>query len=294
MSYLDRVQGEINHSLESILSELTLQKKGPLDRFLTAIRYSMFPGGKRFRPALTLASAEAVGTHRAVALTIGAALEMIHTYSLVHDDLPCMDDAEIRRGKRPTHQEFDEGTAVLVGDGLLTDAFRVLAELPLRHKVAPEIALEIINIVAKSAGTSGMVAGQVLDIQSKLDISFPELQWLAIHKTGKLIHAAILCGALPVSPNDDLRSALNRFGESLGLAFQVIDDLEDANQAIERRIPEAPRASFVQILGVDESRERAIDLIHKSIDALQPLKEAADPLRELARALLDRVPPSLT
>jgi len=291
LSYLEKVKAEIDQALENALLEQPTLKSAPLTQFSSALRYSLFPGGKRLRPALTVAASEAVNGDRPTALTIGAAIEMIHTYSLIHDDLPCMDDSETRRGKLSIHREYDEGTAVLTGDALLADAFALLAELPARHNVAPEVAIEIIRLIARSSGSAGMVGGQMLDLKSTPSLSFPELEWLAIHKTGKLIHASVLSGSLSSKPTEEQKNSLSKYGEYLGLAFQIIDDLEDANEALDIQRPEEPRASFVQILGIDESRERATELINKCIEVLTPLNNAADPLRDIAKTMLDRLPP---
>lgn len=283
------VQKEVDSTLEAVLQEQIPQKRGPLDKFSKVLHYALFPGGKRFRPALTVATAHACGGDKGAALSIGAAIELIHNYSLIHDDLPCMDNSGFRRGKQATHKEFDEGLALLAGNALLTDAFVVLSELPKRHSISVESTLEIINIIASCAGSSGMVAGQVLDLKSSPGISFPELEFLAIHKTGKLIYASVMAGALTGKPTQAERKALEKYGESMGLLFQILDDLDDTKTSIAQRTPEPPRASFVQILGVDESKQRASELIDDSIKAIKIFEKRGKPLVELVELLRSKL-----
>lgn len=292
MSFVQKVQKDIDSTLKLILEEQIPQKGGPLDKFSKVLHYAIFPGGKRFRPSLTLAAAEACDGNKAAALSIGSAIELIHSYSLIHDDLPCMDDSNIRRGKQTTHKEFDEGLALLAGNAMLTDAFVVLSELPKRHSISSEATLEIINLIASSAGSNGMVAGQVLDLKSNSRLSFPELEFLAIHKTGKLIYASVISGSLTGRPTKDERKALEKYGESIGLLFQILDDLEDTKEAVMQRTPELPRASFVQILGVDESRQRALELMDESIKAIKVFGKRGEPLIELVELLRSRLPQS--
>lgn len=275
--------------MEAVLEEQIPQKRGPLDKFSKVLRFALFPGGKRFRPALTLAASETVDGNKEAAITIGTAIELIHNYSLIHDDLPCMDDANHRRGKQSTHKEFSEGLAILAGDALLTDAFVILSELSDRHKISPTSALKIINVIAKCSGSSGMVAGQVLDIKSTPKISFPELEFLAIHKTGKLIYASIIAGALTGNPSKKDLASLEKFGETMGLLFQIIDDLEDTLDAVDKRMVEFPRASFVQVLGIEETRERASELIEISIKSIVPFGSRGKSLMELVELLQSKL-----
>lgn len=290
MSFVQRVQKDVDSTLELILQEQIPQKRGPLDKFSKVLRYALFPGGKRFRPALTLAAAEACSGDSGAALSIGTAIELIHSYSLIHDDLPCMDDSNFRRGKQATHREFDEGLALLAGNAMLTDAFVVLSELPKRHSISNEATIEIINLIASCAGSSGMVAGQVLDLKSSPRISFPELEFLAIHKTGKLIYASVIAGALTGKPTKEERKALEKYGESIGLLFQILDDLDDAKEATKQRTTELPRASFVQVLGVEEARQRASELIDESIKTIKIFGKRGEPLVELVELLRSKHP----
>ena len=290
MSFVQDIEKEIDAAVEAVLQEQVPQRRGPLDKFSKVLRYALFPGGKRFRPALTMAAAKACDGNKGAAVSIGAAIELIHNYSLIHDDLPCMDDSCLRRGKQATHKEFDEGLALLAGNALLTDAFVVLSELPKRHSISAESTIEIINIIASCAGSSGMVAGQVLDLKSSPKISFPELEFLAIHKTGKLIYASVMAGALTGKPTQEERKALEKYGEAIGLVFQIMDDLDDAKSSVEQRTPEPPRASFVQILGVEESKQRASELIGESIKAIKIFGKRGAPLVELVELLGSKLP----
>lgn len=290
MSFVDRVSKDIDSSIEAIIRDYLPHKRGPLDKFSKLLHYSLFPGGKRFRPALAIAGAEAVGGNLQAALVVGTAIELIHNYSLIHDDLPCMDNSSFRRGKPSAHIQFDEGLAVLAGDALLTDAFVILSDLHKLHGISPEINLNIINLISKCAGSSGMVAGQVLDLKSTSNISFPELEFLAIHKTGKLIYASVVAGALTGNPSKEEMSSLEKYGELIGLVFQIVDDLEDSKVALDQRTPEFPRASFVQIIGFEECRERASELIDQSLNAIKIFGSKGEPLKELATLLRHRLP----
>jgi len=260
-----------------------------------AMRYSLFAGGKRLRPILVLAAAETVGARIADALPLACSLELIHTYSLIHDDLPSMDDDDLRRGKPTSHKVFGEALAILAGDALLTEAFHLLTRPDLMRDVSPRRRLRAINQVARAAGSYGMVGGQVMDIASQgLEIEAHLLEYIHSHKTGALIAASVYAGAIIGGASPSQCRALNRYGEKLGLAFQVIDDLLDV-QGEERKLGKAVgkdqakgKATFPGLFGIAESRRKAEVLVEEALGHLQPFDGRANPLREIAKFILKR------
>jgi len=260
-----------------------------------AMRYSLFAGGKRLRPILVLAAAEAVGGRIADALPLACSLELIHTYSLIHDDLPSMDDDDLRRGKPTSHKVFGEALAILAGDALVTESFHLLTRPDLMQDVSPRRRLRAINQVARAAGSYGMVGGQVMDISSQgLEIEPHLLEYIHSHKTGALIAASVCAGAIIGGASPSQCKALNRYGEKLGLAFQVTDDLLDV-QGEERKLGKAVgkdqakgKATYPGLFGNAESRRKAEVLVEEALGHLRPFDRRANPLREIAKFILER------
>jgi farnesyl diphosphate synthase len=280
-------------AIESALSALLPEREGFEARLYKAMRYATLGGGKRMRPFLTLQSARLFAVSEACAIRVACAVEMVHCYSLVHDDLPAMDDDDMRRGRPTVHKQFDEATAVLAGDGLLTAAFAVLAD-PLTHAdatVRAELALELAN----AAGPEGMVAGQMIDLAAEheaLDIgAITRLQRL---KTGALICFATEAGAILGKAPAQLRSALHGYAQALGLAFQMTDDLLDAegsaSEVGKRTGKDAARgkATFVSLMGAERARAQVGMLADQASAHLDLFGEKADLLRDLARWVVDR------
>ncbi|MBI2827090.1 MAG: polyprenyl synthetase family protein [Planctomycetia bacterium] len=260
-------------------------------RLCEAIRYSLLAPGKRLRPLLVLMSAEACGGDMEAALPAACAVEMIHTYSLVHDDLPCMDDDDLRRGRPTCHKQFGEALAVLAGDALLTMAFETLAGHLRPARVAADCCLEL----ARAAGPMALVAGQADDLDG--ETAAPDLARLeSIHrrKTGALILASVRLGGIIARASRRQRSALEEYGKRLGLAFQITDDLLDVagdeNTLGKRAGKDADRGklTFPGLLGVDESRRRAEQLVTEAVAALRRIGPQAEGLEALARAVLER------
>lgn len=262
-----------------------------------AIRYSLFAGGKRIRPILSMAAFEAVGGKGERILPFACALEMIHTYSLIHDDLPAMDNDDYRRGKPTCHHVFGEALGILAGDALLTEAFRLMANQTIHEvpKYDGALVLNIIHEVAQAAGMLGMVGGQALDIESEgKEIDFPTLQYIHTHKTGSIILVSVRLGAKLGGGSEEALKALTRYGEGIGLAFQIADDIlniegemaqlgkKTGSDLIRRK------ATYPALLGIEESKRRAKELVDLSIDAIRSLGSEADPLREIARFILFR------
>ena len=255
---------------DAVLDRLLMAPPGLEARIYDAMRYSTLAPGKRLRPLLVLASARLFGVARRSALQVAAAIEMVHAYSLIHDDLPAMDNSDLRRGRPTCHKEFDEATAVLAGDGLLTMAFDVLSD-PDTHG-DPAVRCELVSALATAAGAAGMVGGQMIDLIAetrRLDIgAITRLQRM---KTGALIAFACEAGAILAKAATELRTALRGYAHDLGLAFQIADDLLDVEgTAAETGKPvgadaAAGKATFVSILGVDRARAQAELLVGQAI-----------------------------
>jgi geranylgeranyl diphosphate synthase type II len=263
-------------------------------RLAEAMRYSTLAGGKRLRPVLCLLAAEACGGEAAAAAALPAAcaLEFVHTYSLIHDDLPAMDDDDLRRGRPTCHKAFDEATAVLAGDGLLTLAFEVIAG----HVRPAEVAARCVLALAEAAGPAGMVGGQMADLQAegRADATVEALEAIHRRKTGALLRAALRVGALVARAPLDEIAALDRYGDSVGLAFQIVDDLLDVEgdeAKLGKRVNKDSglgKWTYPALLGVEGSRRKARRLADEAVAALAPLGERAGALRALALDLLER------
>lgn len=264
------------------------------ERLHKAMRYSVLGGGKRVRPLLSFAAGELALADIERVTVVAAAVELIHAYSLVHDDLPCMDDDILRRGKPTCHVEFDEATALLTGDSLQTLAFELLAEKRLAD--APETQLEMIAQLALAAGSRGMAGGQAFDLDSVgMTLSLPELEFMHIHKTGALIRAAVMLGAHCSSRLDDHQlGKLDHFAKCVGLAFQVVDDLLDAEATTATlgktagKDAENNKPTYVSILGVSQARELAEKLQHDAYQALDGFDTAALRLCQVTDFIIKR------
>ena len=289
--------------LQKFLADRTDAVNRALDQFLPrastkpatihrAMRYSLFAGGKRMRPALCLAAAEACGGTTEAALPLACAVECIHTYSLIHDDLPCMDDDDLRRGRPTSHKVFGEGVAVLAGDGLLTIAFEILAQAA----PAPRYSTAaLIRELASASGSQWLIGGQVADLEGEgKKVTGPELKYIHRCKTAALLTASIRLGAMSANATPARLAALTKFGQALGLAFQVIDDILDVTQTTEKlgktagKDVAATKATYPAIFGLDRSRREARRLTATAHASLQPFGKNATTLRALADYLLAR------
>ncbi len=295
-----------NWQLQPYLKERVRFVDSALDRYLPgadtlptrlheAMRYSVFAGGKRIRPILMLAACEAVGGEMKSVLPAACAIEMVHTYSLIHDDLPAMDDDDFRRGNPTNHKVYGEATAILAGDGLLTEAFILLSDKSIQAAIPPEQFCEVINIMAKSSGSRGMVGGQVVDMEAERSpVDLPTLEYIHTHKTGALILAAIEIGALLGGATSQQRRALCRYGEAAGLAFQVADDILDivADQSqLGKDVgsdQQRGKATYPALLGLTGARQHAAELRERALTALEGFDLSAQPLREIATYIIDR------
>ncbi len=248
-------------------------------RLISAMRYSLFAGGKRLRPILVLAAAEALGGDPDHALPAACAVEMIHTYSLIHDDLPAMDDDDFRRGRPTCHRAFDEGTAILAGDALLTLAFGVLSVQG--PGVSPEARLRMVQELARGAGWTGMVGGQQVDMDSEGEVpELPVLEYIHTHKTGALIRSSLLLGGLSAGAGEEALQALTGFGEKIGLAFQIVDDILDLTSTTEElgkdqgSDAQRGKVTYPSLFGLQESRERAVKLVEDAKAGLETIDRA--------------------
>jgi farnesyl diphosphate synthase len=280
-------------SADAALKRLLPQPEGLHARVLEAMRYAVLVGGKRLRPFLTLESAKVFGAPREGALRAAAAIEALHTYSLVHDDLPCMDDDDLRRGQPTTHKKFDEATAVLAGDGLLTLAFQILADP--ETSASGEVRARLVARLAKAAGAEGMIGGQMIDmLASERAYGEEEIVLLQRLKTGALFEFAAEAGAILAEAGDAHEARMRAFARDLGLAFQIADDLIDATGAAETagkavgKDAAQGKATLVSVYGVDGARIRARAVAERAAAALSPYGRAADELRALPFFLLDR------
>jgi len=261
-----------------------------------AMRYSLFAGGKRLRPVLALAAAETLGVKTPGLLPLAGSLELIHTYSLIHDDLPAMDDDDLRRGRPTCHKRYGEAIAILAGDGLLNMAFEVLSDPRRTRVVSANRLLVIIREIAMASGVFGMVGGQVIDMESEgKDIDLPTLEYIHTHKTGALIRASVRVGAVYARAGKRQLAALTRYGELVGLAFQIADDILDVTGKQEETGKDAGsdakkgKKTFPAYYGLEESRRRANEVAEHAVHSLREFDRRADPLRELATYIVQRV-----
>ena len=286
---LTRYGNHVDAQLEHILP----QAQGPAESLFAAMRYSVFNGGKRLRPALCFAAAEAIASSDANTAKVAAALEMIHAYSLIHDDLPAMDDDDLRRGKATCHIQFDEATAILAGDGLQSLAFEQLTEL---HNIPADQIVKLLSMLASYSGCSGMVAGQAIDLAATgQTLSLEQLKTMHRHKTGALIEAAVLMGAIATGAATEQQLAvLKQFAADIGLAFQIQDDILDVESSTEQLGKQQgsdaanQKSTYSSIMGLEEARAEAATLYQQSVASLDIFAERADPLRQLASFIVNR------
>ena len=289
--------------LEKYLGEAVSDVDGAMDDFLPtlderpgsiheAMRYCVFAGGKRLRPVLCIAAAEACGGRREEAFPAACAVELMHTYSLVHDDLPCMDDDDLRRGRATCHKVFGEGMAVLCGDALLTEAFAVIAKSQASESYSVG---EMVAELALTGGSRKLIGGQVLDLEGEgKALAMEELVQIHEAKTAALLTASVRLGAMSAGAGEDELEALTRFGHALGLAFQVIDDILDVTQTTENlgktagKDAAVEKATYPSVIGLELSRKEAGRLTAEAMEALEIFGEKAAKLREIAERMLVR------
>lgn len=282
---------------QAVLVEAALDRSLPLtypEKIYEAMRYSLLAGGKRLRPILCLASCTLMGGSVEMAMPTACALEMIHTMSLIHDDLPAMDNDDYRRGKPTNHKVYGEDIAILAGDGLLSYAFEFIATQT--QNVPAERVLQVIARLGRAVGAAGLVGGQVVDLESegKPDISLETLNFIHTHKTGALLEACVVCGGVLAGSSESDLQRLSRYAENIGLAFQIVDDILDITATAEElgktagKDLQAQKATFPSLWGLEESRRQAQQLIDAAKAELEPFGERAIPLSAIADFIISR------
>jgi len=289
--YLDEKRVLVDKALE----EAVPQPAGLASELITSMNYSLFAGGKRLRPILCIAGAEAVGGSAVTVLPIACALELIHTYSLIHDDLPAMDNDDFRRGKPTNHTVFGEAVALLAGDGLLTLAFNLMVRQGSEHDVDKGHLLRVIELISQAAGYKGMVGGQTVDIAYEGKEPDPAVvEYIHRHKTGSLIAAAVTSGAILAGGTEEQQRAINRYGQQVGLAFQIADDVlnvEGDSALMGKGIGSDTargKMTYPSVFGIAESKRTQEELVDSAVDSLKGFDKRADPLRGIARYIIKR------
>ena len=289
-AYIGAQNKLINNTLESLLNASDTP-----DRILEAMTYSLMAGGKRIRPVLCLAATETAGGKPQDAMPAACALEMIHTYSLIHDDLPAMDDDALRRGKPTCHMAFDEATAILAGDALLTLAFQTLSSVEIRETEQAVKWLDVIQQISHAAGYCGMIQGQMLDMASEGKKStLAELKSMHRLKTGALIEASLRSGAILGDLNTAQFSMLDRYAQNIGLAFQVTDDIlnvEGDPEIMGKAVGTdelRKKTTYPSLLGLAESKDFASRLVENALQAIESFDNKAEPLRAIAKYIIAR------
>ena len=283
---------KVNAELEKVFEEKQCLQRSVYD----AMGYSIMAGGKRLRPVLCLAVCDMLGGCTDDALRFGTAIEHIHTYSLIHDDLPCMDNDDLRRGMPTCHKKFGEATALLAGDGLLTGAFEYLSDLSQYKSASPETVIKAISRISAAAGCDGMIGGQVVDLEceGKTNVELDTLNYLHYRKTGALIRVSAVCGALAANATDEDIKAIADFAQKLGLAFQIQDDILDCTgdeSVLGKPIgsdAENGKTTYVTILGLGNAKKKADEITNEAVKILDRFGEKADFVKKLALNLLDR------
>jgi len=289
--YLDERKTLVDKALQKFMPN----PSGLAGDVIRAMNYSLFAGGKRIRPILCIAGAEAVGGSADSVVPVACAIELIHTYSLIHDDLPVMDNDDFRRGKPTNHTVFGEAVALLAGDGLLTLAFNLMAGYGAEKKVKKKALLRVIDLIASAAGYRGMVGGQVVDITYEgKEPDANVVEYIHRHKTAALIAASVTAGTILAGGNADEEKSMNSFGQQIGLAFQIADDIlniEGDKKVIGKGIgsdKERGKITYPSVFGTAESKTIQKELIKNAIDSLKRFDIRAEPLRDLARYIIKR------
>ncbi len=280
--------------VDEALTNIIRVKDQPRPLF-EAMSYSLMAGGKRIRPVLMMASYEIFKDNSQEILPFACAMEMIHTYSLIHDDLPAMDNDDLRRGKPTCHKVYGEAIAILAGDGLLTEAFNLLSDPTLGINWPLPTQLSVIHEIANAAGIKGMVGGQAMDILSEhKDVDVETVKFIHTHKTGAMIRASVRVGALLADSDNNALRLLTQYGESIGMAFQIVDDILDVEGDTSLLGKKAgtdnqlEKATYPHVVGIEESKREAQKLIESAQDSLITFEERAEPLRQVADLILKR------
>ncbi len=289
--YLKDRKSLIDRTLDRYLREC---KKHPQTLY-RAMHYGVFSGGKRLRPILTLAAGELFGGKHKLLLPFACALELIHAYSIIHDDLPALDNDDLRRGELASHKIFGEGVALLAGDALLTEAFHLMSRPQVVHALEPSLILELIHEISHGAGVGGMVGGQVVDLEAEgREVNIAAVEYIHVRKTGALILTAARVGARIGGATPKEMRRISRYSEFLGLAFQIADDLLDAEGSTseagraEARDKERMKATYPSIVGLAAAKARVRELLENCLKEIELFGKDADPLRGIAHYVVER------
>ena len=293
MPILQNKLKDVRAQLDVILDQLLALPKTQEKRVVEAMRYSSLNAGKAIRPFLLISTMEMFAPVTQAGWVVAAALEMVHTYSLIHDDLPCMDNDDLRRGRPSCHKQFDEATALLAGDALLTRAFEVIAQ---NTEIAPEKRCELVALLARAAGCQGMIGGQMLDLMSENQphMSVEELQRLQVLKTGQLLAYACEAGAILADASPEDRAVLQEYTHHLGLLFQITDDILDVEGSVAQmgktlhKDEKEHKVTYVSLLGLEKAKAVADDLTQQALDTLTYFKGKAAILEDLTRFVRTR------
>ncbi len=290
-AYLLEKRAQVDRALDDYFPE----GDGLTADLIEAMRYSLFAGGKRLRPILCMAGAEAVGGDGSHVLPVACALELIHTYSLIHDDLPLMDDDDLRRGKPTNHKVYGDAIALLAGDGLLTEAFSLMTSAHAAERIAPGLLLEAIGMISRAAGHDGMVGGQVVDMQwEKKKATLETVKFLHTRKTGAMITASVVSGAILAGAAKPQIQSILSYGKKIGLAFQISDDILDVegDSATMGKMAgadeEKGKTTYPSVLGLGESKKIQTELVQDAVQCLKGFGEKAAPLRQIAYYIIER------
>jgi geranylgeranyl diphosphate synthase type II len=290
-AYLDQQRQRVDQFLEQSLPDTLSDPQ----KLYESMRYSLLGGGKRVRPILTIAAAQALGYDNDAMLPFAASLEFVHTYSLIHDDLPAMDDDDYRRGRLTNHKVFGDGMAILAGDALLTMAFELCSQNEGGHGLTVGQQLTIVRELAFGSGHQGMVGGQVMDIQAEnQDVELPHLQKIHSHKTGQLIRAAVRIGGIIGGASSAQLQSLTDYAEDIGLAFQIADDVLNMVGTREELGKDAGtdekrgKKTYPSFFGIDGARQLGNECVERAVKRLEPFDHQADPLRRMATYIMSR------
>lgn len=282
-------------AVDRVLGAWFPKAEGRLSDLISAMRYSLFAGGKRLRPILCIAGCEAVGGTQEDVLSVACSLELIHTYSLIHDDLPVMDNDDFRRGQPTNHKVFGDAMALLAGDGLLTEAFRMMTSKEMSTDVPPAVLVQAVQLISLASGYEGMVGGQVVDMQSEgKEPDLETVKYMHARKTGALITASVTAGAVIAGAGEDAVSRIRSYGQKAGLAFQIADDILDIEGDSEILGKQTGsdenkgKMTYPAVLGLVESKRIQSDLIQSAISDLSEFGNKAEPLRQIAQYIIER------
>lgn len=287
--------GECKSYIDQAIPQFLPEKNGYPKSIHESMHYSLFAGGKRLRPGLLIASTEAVGGKRDQVLPFSVAVEFLHTYTLIHDDLPALDNDSLRRGKPTNHKVFGEAIAILAGDALLTQAFVLMTNPLLMEHLPHKNILRASNEIAKAMSSTGVIGGQVVDLESEgQDVDASTLEYIHVYKTGFFFKACVRSGAILSGATPSELAALSRYGAHIGLAFQIIDDILDITGDAQKLGKDVgsdlnkDKATYPALFGLEESKKKAESLVDEALECLEEFDERADPLREIARFFVQR------